>query len=184
MVYVVEISFSTKRTKCVEKTLHNIETISDRYECINNYHIVENLGKKYNYDNIYVVNCSFESECESESVSGNGNANGNAIYYNINFIDFLKEIKKNKEYNIDMIMNNDTMYCNVIYMSPYYLKNMPKEERRSFITQQRTRSYSESDYMIMKQFTKEISKYNNELVENKLQFQISYSDYLKLLDTK
>ena len=83
-----------------------------------------------------------------------------------------------------MIMNNDTIKCNVIYMSPYYLRKMPKEERRSFITQQRTRSYSESDYMIMKQFTKEISKYNNEFVENKLQFQISYSDYLKLLDTK
>lgn len=64
MVYVVEISFCTKKTPYGDKTLYKINGICDRYECIDNYHIVETLGEKYNHDSIYVINCSFESESE------------------------------------------------------------------------------------------------------------------------
>ena len=176
MVYVVEISFCTKKTPYVDKTLYKINEICDRYECIDNYHIVETLGEKYNHDSIYVINCSFDSESED--------VNEDNIYYHIQFIEFLKEVKKNKEYNIDMVMNNNdnVVDCNVLYMSPYYLKNMPKENKKSYIIAQQNRSYSESDYMILKEFTNELSKYNNEFVEKHLKFKISYKDYLSILN--
>lgn len=71
-----------------------------------------------------------------------------------------------------MVMNNNdnVIDCNVLYMSPYYLKNMPKENKKSYIIAQRNRSYFESDYMILKEFTNELSKYNNEFVEKHLRF--------------
>ena len=42
--------------------------------------------------------------------------------------------------------------CDILYISPHYLRNMMHEDRSNYIKTQRSRSYSETDYMILKNF--------------------------------
>ena len=49
MVYIAELSFSTKKTKNVGSTLKFLDELCDYHNCIEKYHITETKGKKYNY---------------------------------------------------------------------------------------------------------------------------------------
>ena len=66
-------------------------------------------------------------------------------------------------------------------MSPHYLRTISKDQRKQYIQEQRQRSYTETDYLILKEFVHEISKYNREFVEeNNTRFIISFDEYLKM----
>lgn len=173
MVYIIEISFIAKKVASVECVLSELTKLGDWYNCIEKYHICESKSKKYNYDTVYVYTCKFNDEQDNSN-------NINCIY---NFSEFIKEIKKRKIYNVDIITNED-IKCDIIYVSPYYLKNMMYEERNEYIKTQRNRSYSETEYLILKQFKNELSKYNNDFVEkNASRFNMSYDKYLNLLNS-
>ena len=173
MVYIAELSFTTKKTKNVDGTLKYLDELCDYYNCIEKYHITETKLKKYNFETLYIYTCKFSDYDDNK-------ADKNNI---ILFSEFIKDIKKNRDFNIDIITTDD-IKCNIIYVSPYYLRNMMcREERKDYIINQKKRRYSETDYFILKQFTSELSKYNSEFVnENSSKFNISYDEYLKILD--
>jgi hypothetical protein len=172
MVYIAELSFTTKKTKNVDGTLKYLDELCDYYNCIEKYNITETKSKKYNYETLYIYTCKFQDN--DDNTVDNTNI--------IRFSDFIKDIKKNKDFNIDIITTDD-IRCNIIYMSPYYLRTMCKEERNDYIINQKKRRYSETDYFILKQFTSELSKYNKEFVkENSNKFSMSYDEYLKMLN--
>ncbi len=166
MIYVIEISFSPKKTTSIESLLIELDEICERHNCLENYHICENIEQKNNYESLIVYSCKFELV-------------ENNIKNIKNFKNFIKTIKLNKNLHIDLIME-DTIKCNITYVSPYYLKSKMYKEKKYYIENQRKRAYSETDFIIMKEFIKELSKYNNELIEkNKPYFHISYDEYLK-----
>ena len=173
MVYIAELSFSTKKTKNVGSTLKFLDELCDYHNCIEKYHITETKGKKYNYETIYIYTCKF-----------NDNADGKRdINDIITFSNFIKDIKRHKDFNIDSITKDDIIF-NILYVSPYYLRNMMcNEERKDYIKNQRKRRYSETDYFILKQFRSELLKYNDEFVkDNSKKFNMSYEEYLKILN--
>ena len=176
MVYVVEISFSTKANKSVQTLVEELDDLCCRYNCIEKYHLTETQDRKYNYNTIYVYSCKFDA---------NTNMDTNTQYTATNDIsdvtNFLKQIKKYKYYSVDTICMEDVK-TDIIYLSPHYLRShMDKTERTKYIENQRRRSYSETDYMILKPFVSELSKYNKEFIdEHRNQLKIAYDDYLKM----
>ena len=100
----------------------------------------------------------------------------------MNINNFIKTIKKYKNVTIDTVQDENNI-TNILYVSPYYLKTMMYEERDEYIMKQRKRRYSETDYLILKEFKSEISKYNSEFVmNNNDKFNMSFNDYLKMIN--
>tara|TARA_Y100001980_G_C14446706_1_gene231494 strand:- start:118 stop:639 length:522 start_codon:yes stop_codon:yes gene_type:complete len=169
MVYIIEISFSTKKNSKIQSLLNDLNEIANKYNCIEKYHITETKEKKYNYETIYIFCCKFNSENDNK--------------HNImNINNFIKTIKKYKNVTIDTVQDENNI-TNILYVSPYYLKTMMYEERDEYIMKQRKRRYSETDYLILKEFKSEISKYNSEFVmNNNDKFNMSFNDYLKMIN--
>lgn len=178
MVYVVEITFNTKRCKSPLEALQSLDELCNKYECLDHYHITETRDRKYNYDSVYVYTCKFPDDEDSNDT----NSLDTNIYNNINLTSFIKKVKSNKQYSIDVVFR-DFVKLDIIYVSPYYLRNMMHENRKDYLTRQRERSYSESDYFILREFKHELSKYNAEFVKkNESKFTMSYQDYLTILE--
>jgi hypothetical protein len=168
MVYVIEISFSTKGCGSIEILINKLYHLSERYYCTDKHHMTEVTNDKYNNQYIYVFSCTFDVD------------DVHTLNDALNISNFIKDVKKNRKFKIDMIRNEDII-CDVIYVSPYYLRNMMYEERANYIKNQRQRSYSETDYLILRQFKKELSEYNENFVVNNKNFIMSYDAYIKMI---
>ena len=178
MVYVVEISFSTKANKSIQSLVDELDELCCLYNCIEKYHLTETEDVKYNYNTVYVYCCKFELESNMETETQTTHASNIS-----SFTKFLKQLKKYKRYSVDAICMEDVK-TDIIYLSPHYLRShMDNTERKKYIESQRARSYSETDYMILKPFVGELNKYNKEFVdEHSNQLKISYDDYLKMTE--
>ena len=199
MVYAIELSFTTKQITSVDNMLTRLEDLCDYYDCMEKYHITETRGEKYNYDTIYVFSCTFDCDTKdpiAETIYSQSDRNETSSISSIPEIpefpkfpeipeiptiqQFLKEVKKIKHLHVDSIIN-ETYKPIIIYMSPHYLRSIPKDQRKQYIEEQRQRSYTETDYLILKEFVHEISKYNKEFVEeNNKRFIVSYDEYLNM----
>ena len=196
MVYAIELSFTTKQITSVDNMLTSLDNLCDYYDCVEKYHITETRSEKYNYDTIYVFSCKFEADIDTYDDTDDSMTR--TIYSQSDTTDtpsvlpipeiptiptiqqFLKEVKKIKHVHVDSIIN-ETYKPIVIYMSPHYLRTISKDQRKQYIQEQRQRSYTETDYLILKEFVHEISKYNREFVEeNNTRFIISFDEYLKM----
>ena len=177
MVYVVEISFSTKSNKNVKGLADNLHVLCNKYNCIDKYNITETQEEKYNYNSVYVYCCKFDSD-ENDSNNEDEN-NSNNLF---TFTEFLKQIQKHKEYKIDTVFEEDVK-INVLYMSPYYIRNnMEKKDRSEYIKSQRARRYSETEYVILKSLMKKLIKEDHTKTYNYGEnFNMSYNDYLNML---
>ena len=167
MVYLIEISFTTKGNSEISSLISRIEELCIVYTCMDNYHITEPRNEKYPNEHFYIFSCRFDIENKTNNISEINN--------------FIKEIKRNKKLNVDIITNED-IKCDLLYVSPYYLKNiMCSDARKKYIETQRRRSHSETDYMILRQFRNELSKYNDTFVNGNDNMIISYETYLGII---
>ena len=55
MIYIVELSFSTKKMSSIDTVLKMLDEICIKYNCIEKYYFSENKEKKYNYESIYIL---------------------------------------------------------------------------------------------------------------------------------
>ena len=158
MMYVIEVSFSTKRVSSVDTMLKQLDALSSRYNAIEQYHITESKSQKYNLETIYVYCCKFDT---SDIQHQQHQQHQQYQQHHSDIDKYVKAIKNTRHCYIDMI-RDDTIRSRILYVSPYYLKSMNSNEKTAYLTNQRQRSYSETDVQILRHLESEVTKYNKE----------------------
>ena len=130
MSYIVEVSFNVFKNTDVTSIQEFINSLAHSHHCIHCY-----------YDYEFETNINYQRNHGVATIIFSNN--------NINdFLDFLKNIKKNKQIYIETIYNEETYL--LLYASKYYLtQKMDKGCAKVFIQEKRQRSYSEDETMIL-----------------------------------
>jgi hypothetical protein len=131
MSYIVEVSFNIYKNSDVTSIQEFIKTTAQSHHCSHCYHDYE-----------FETNINYQRNHGVTTIIFSMN--------NINdFLDFLKNIKKQKQLYIETIYNEETYL--LLYASKYYLtQKMDKSCAKVFIQEKRKRSYSEDETMILK----------------------------------
>jgi hypothetical protein len=125
---------------------------------------INNLNSSHNNELEYVKSLSEQCNCIyfKENIEFDNNIKIKKIYKLVsihfdntdflNIISFIHKLKKIKGVNLESIFNNDSN--NLIYGSKYYLTQLvEKHFSDDFYYRRRTRSYSETDALILKEIS-------------------------------
>tara|TARA_B100001093_G_C26364045_1_gene815804 strand:+ start:242 stop:664 length:423 start_codon:yes stop_codon:yes gene_type:complete len=136
MGYEIEISYDLKKQKNVTNLLGNLVSCAESNECSNYFQYSECEGsiKKMK------KRCIFVFYFDDEKF--------------VNMSEFLKVVvnKYKKRLYVDSIYEIENN--NLIYASPYYMKLMEKDQQDNYKERRKTRSYSDTDYYILREILK------------------------------
>jgi hypothetical protein len=159
---ILELSFLLYKTV----SLHNIQdTIQTTFE-------------KYNIDKYYF---DFEIE-DKKRIEQKGVYTVHFKENKINLLDivkFLREIKTISNVYLECVYR-DNISCDIIYASKFYLKNMEKSYQQQYIENKRVRSYSETEFEILRAI-QSIFKNNKNFFKNEHPPK-TFDEYLKMCE--
>ena len=140
MGYEIEFSIDLLKHRNGNKYINDAQSMAHENNCDHFFHfseLNENKSKSKKISSIMVA--SFDDKKFD------------------NFTNFLSEIveKYRKKINIESIYEINNR--NLIYASPYYMSLMEKDKREEYKIRRTTRSYSDTDYYILKNILKKIS---------------------------
>lgn len=137
MGYEIEMSIDLRKEKNISTLMMSATNIAYTHECDKHYQFTdcENTQRKTKR-NTYVMIFCFEDE-----------------KFN-NMTNFLKEViaKYKKKIHIESIYEIE--HNNLIYASSYYMDLMEKEQKDNYKHRRQTRSFSETDYFILRDILK------------------------------
>ena len=133
MGYEIELSIDLRKEKNISTLLDLVNTIAYNNNCDKFYKFTDYEGSNRKIKrNSYVMIFCFEDEKF------------------VNMTSFLKEIveKHKKKFHIESIYEID--HNNLIYASSYYMELMEKEQKDNYKHRRQNRSFSETDYFILR----------------------------------
>ena len=158
---ILELSFLLYKVV----SLHNIQET------------IQNTIEKYNIEKYYL---DFEIE-DKKRIEQKGVYTVHFEENKINLLDivkFLRQIKTIPNVYLECVYR-DNISCDLIYASKFYLKNMEKCYQQKYIQTKRIRSYSETEFEILKAiqtiFRNNKNFFKNEAPKN-------FEEYLKMCE--
>jgi hypothetical protein len=158
---IVELSFLMYKAV----SLHNIQDT------------IQTIFEKYNIDKYYF---DFEIE-DKKRIEQKGVYTVHFQENKINVLDivkFLRQIKTISNVYLECVYR-DNISCDIIYASKFYLKNMEKGYQQQYIENKRMRSYSETEFEILKAI-QSIFKNNKNFFKNDPPK--TFGEYLKMCE--
>jgi len=129
MGYNVELSFNILKQSSISNFIKSVVDVAENNGCKNYYYNCEFNNDIYQQRNHYVLIFDFENEIFE------------------NFLNFIKNIKKIRNLNIEIIYENNNV---ILYASSYYLsKMMDKQIAKNYKKNKRERSYSEDEILVL-----------------------------------
>lgn len=158
---ILELSFLLYKAV----SLHNIQ------------HTIQTTLEKYNIDKYY-----FDFEIQDKNrIEQKGVYTVHFEENKINILDIVKLLRQIKTISNVYLecVYRDNISCDIIYASKFYLKNMDKFYQQKYIENKRIRSYSETEFEILKAIHS-IFKNNKNFFKNDAPK--TFVEYLKLCE--
>ena len=133
MGFNIEISINLLKNTNVTEIKNDVIHWATHYNCQEFYSFSETEGMLKNPICKYIVNIEFSEKSMP------------------NLLDFIKNMKTNKNVHIECIYANDVL-SKLIYASQVYLKTLHKDSVNNYKSFKRQRSYSEDEQMILQEF--------------------------------
>ena len=137
MGYEIELSLDLRKHKSVTNIINNAQDLAECYNCDRFYQFSECNGEVRRLKkNLHIMVICFNKENFE------------------NMINFLKEIigKYKKKLYIESVYNINNH--SLIYASNYYMSIMEKEQKDDYKERRSNRSFSETDYFILRDILK------------------------------
>jgi hypothetical protein len=137
MGYEIEMSIDIRKERNISNIMTNATSIAYTHECDKHYRFTDYEGNRRKIKrNSYVMIFCFQEE-----------------KFN-NMANFLKEViaKYKKKIQIESIYEIE--HNNLIYASSYYMDLIEKEQKDNYKHRRQTRSFSETDYFILRDILK------------------------------
>ena len=139
MGYEIEMSFDLRKQKNISSLLDATIELAENNNCERHFKFTECEGKVRKRRQSYVLVFCFDEERFNEMTN------------------FLKEVIKRYKQKICIESISEIEKQNLIYASPYYMELMEKEQKEQkdeYKHRRQTRSFSETDYFILRDILK------------------------------
>jgi len=137
MGYEIEMSLDLRKHKSVTKLIDSAQELADYYECERFYQFSECEGEVRRLKRKAQVMVICFDEYKFEQMTN-----------------FLKDVISRYKKKIYIESVYDINKHNLIYASPYYMSIMEKEQKDYYKERRTNRSFSETDYFILRDILK------------------------------